>query len=292
MKAHSLKQLSMQVDRDAPTPMMLSQMHIQAFVNEQPVWHVSMLRASPVFNGVHWSENPYNNPAILTTLRAMLVTYLMDFQSRGARRCPTLAHMPVNAYGDVHHIFQEMNVMNGICNRHADDWALRNPMANDDDKAVFKNIHAELDIDRMDSYIHLSHGAFASKHMDILLWDKNDEETDMPLLHLQVFPNQWHGRPDIDIRINHDRQFDGMDMWNAIPKHGYIRSGTARNTESCELDALFRLHRIHAYGYNEDDEDNEDDDDDSQGMDEDDEDNEDDDDDSQGMDGGGANCAE
>ena len=177
--------------------------------------------------------------------------------------------------------------MNRICNRHADDWALSNPMANDDDKDVFKNIHAELDIDRMDSYIHLSHGAFASKHIDILLWSKYDEETDMPLLHLQVFPNQWQGRPDIDIRINHDRQFDGMDMWNAIPKHGYIRSGTAMNTESCALDLLFRLHRKHAYGYSPFGGDM-----DGSDMDEDDEDNEDDDDDSQGMDGGGANCAE
>ena len=264
---------------------MLSLVHIKAFVDELPLWHLNMLRSSSKYDVVHWTQSDWNDPYTLGCLRWQLVTYLMDFQCRGIS-------MTARAYGDIHFIFQEMNVMNGICNRHADDWALRNPMANDDDKAVFKNIHAELDIDRMDSYIHLSHGAFASKHMDILLWDKNDEDTDMPLLHLRVFPNQWHGRPDIDIRINHDHQFDGMDMWNAIPKHGYIRSGRARNTESCELDALFRLHRIHAYGYNEGDEDNEDDDDDSQGMDEDDEDNEDDDDDSQGMDGGPANCAE
>ena len=79
-------------------------------------------------------------------------------------------------------------------------------------------------------------------------------------------------------------------MMNAIPKHGYIRSGTARNTESCHLGASFRLHRKHAYGYIPDGSDM--DGSDMDEDDEDDEDNDDDDDDSQGMDGGGALCAE
>ena len=58
--------------------------------------------------------------------------------------------MPLDAYGDIHHIFQEMTVMNTICNLHADDWALSNPMANDRGEDVFKNIYVELDIDCMD----------------------------------------------------------------------------------------------------------------------------------------------
>ena len=287
MKAHSLKQLSMQVDRDAPTPMMLSQMHIQAFVNEQPVWHVSMLRSSPIFDGVHWTRNAFNDPATLGILRAQLVTYLMDFQCRGPRRCSTLAHMPLNAYGDIHHIFHEMNTMNAICRNNAEEWATRNPSANDGDMDAFKNIHTELDTDLMDSYIHLSHGALASKHFDILVWQKDDEKTFMPVLHLQLFENCFLGKPDINILINNNRQLDGLDMFAAIPKHGYIRSGTVRTTQSCDLDLAFRFHRKHAYGYSPFGGDM-----DGSDMDEDDEDNEDDDDDSQGMDGGGANCAE
>ena len=127
------------------------------------------------------------------------------------------------------------------------------------------------DIDFMDSYIHLSTDAFSLQHFDILLRDKDDEETDMPLLHVEVFQNPWNGKPDINIRINNNRQWEGMDMLNAIPKHGYIRSGMARHTESCDLDVSFP---------------------DGSDMNGDDEDNEDDDDDSQGMDGGEANCAE
>ena len=173
-----------------------------------------------------------------------------------------------------------MNVVNTICHNNAEEWATRNPLANDGDMDVFKNIHAELNTDLMISYIHLSNETFSCKHFDILLWSKCDEETSMPLLHLEVFhemASAWNGKPDINIRINVNRQFEGMDMMNAIPKHGYIKSGMARHTESCDLDVSFRLHRKHAYGYIPDGSD----------MDGDDEDNEDDDDDGQGMDGGG-----
>jgi hypothetical protein len=285
MKAHSRKQLSIQLT--IHSSQLLPRVLIEGFVNDLPVWHINMLRSSSIFDGVHWRHNAFNNPATLGTLRDILVTYLMDFQCRGIRRSSALAHMIPGAYGDIHHIFQEMNTMNAICRNNAEEWATRNPSANDGDMDAFKNIHTELDTDLMDSYIHLSHGALASKHFDILVWQKDDEKTFMPVLHLQLFENCFLGKPDINILINNNRQLDGLDMFAAIPKHGYIRSGTVRTTQSCDLDVAFRLHRRHAYGYIPNDSDT-----DGSDMDEDDEDNDDDEDDSQGMDGGGGGCAE
>ena len=81
--------------------------------------------------------------------------------------------MTAKAYSDIHHIFLEMNTMNAICHNNAEEWATRNPSVNGGDMDAFKNIHAELDTDLMDSYIHLSNDAFSFKHFDIFLWRKS-----------------------------------------------------------------------------------------------------------------------
>ena len=106
----------------------------------------------------------------------------------------------------------------------------------------------------------------------------------MPSLHFELFTKitayEEPDTPDINIRINNNRQWEAIGILNAIPKNGFIRSSMPKHTEACDLDSSFSIHRKHAYGYGQelapDDSDMADDDDD----------------DEHGMGGGLSNCAE
>ena len=104
----------------------------------------------------------------------------------------------------------------------------------------------------------------------------------MPTLHMEVFINTGDN-PDIYIRININRSWEGIAIMNDIPKNGFICSSTVEDAVPCELDSLFSRYRKHAYGYRK-------------GIDEasdmDDEDDDGDEGNGRDMDGGPANCAE
>ena len=116
MKAHSIMHISMIGTGDEP---IIPNAVIRATVGEMPLWHLLMLRSQSSSHPVRFTNSDWNDPDTLPCMRSQLTRYLIEFQ------CPW--RYKLKPHGDIHHFFQQMDIMKTVCNVNTDQWALRIP---------------------------------------------------------------------------------------------------------------------------------------------------------------------